>query len=255
MKRLILILIVSIWIIPIVDAQTLDEILEEHFAVMGQENLIKVTTLKMTAKSISGPNEFPVTIYAKRPDRIRIEVDVQGQILIQALDGDSAWSVVPWSGSTDPVDIIGPQLKGLVWLADLDGSLYNYQDKGFTAELLEDDNEFEGTEVFKIRLEDEEGDKLTYVIDAESYVLLARIINMKIQGQDIEQASVYSGYEMKDGIAWSMEEETQINGQTQRQSKTESIEINPEIDDAIFVKPEVKKEEVVEEEPVEEDKN
>ncbi len=248
MKKTLLISIALVLIASFVKAQTIDEILEKHFATIGQEKLNDVNEVMVYARAIQGPNEFPVKIFLKRPNKLRVEIEVQGQKIIQAYDGEKAWQINPMAGTTDALEITGPQLKGFRWTADMDGLLYNYDEKGFEAKLL-DDKDYEGTKVYKIQLEDEEGDKMTFYIDAENYVILANIVNMTIQGNEVEQETVFSNYKMIDGVAYPFEQEIKMNGQIIRQSVTDSVLTEVQINDSIFTMPEKKIEPATEESP------
>ncbi len=54
--------------------------------------------------------------------------------------------------------------------------------------------EMEGTEVFKIKQTDEEGNEYYHFIDAENYVLLKMICTIKVDESEIEVETLYSNY-------------------------------------------------------------
>lgn len=217
--------------------QTVDEILDNYFEAIGQEQLNEVETITVHGKSVTGPNEFPFTVYIKAPNKLRIEVDIQGQQMVQVYDGETGWQIVPWSGTMEPMDMDENQVKALSVLADIEGPLYNYKEKGYKATLLED-KEYEGTPVYKIELEVDDDVKINYIFDQETYIPLAQEYIAIIQGQEVNQETVFGNYQMIEGIAFSFSDQVKVNGQVQRNSKTESIELDNEIDDTIYLKPE-----------------
>ncbi len=104
----------------------------------------------------------------------------------------------------------------------------------------------EGTEVYKIKLTKKEGDEIFYFIDSESYVMLKETRKMTVQGNEMEIESFPSNYEMINGIAFPMSIKTNTMGQ-ETEILLDSVKIDLELDDSIFVRP------VQEETEVEED--
>ncbi|MCD4736409.1 MAG: hypothetical protein K8R53_10215, partial [Bacteroidales bacterium] len=88
-------------------AQDLEEILENHFDVVGQEKLATINTIKMTGNIVQGGMELPFLMYMSRPLKIKMEISIQGQKMIQAFNGESGWYINPMAGTLDPQDM-GP---------------------------------------------------------------------------------------------------------------------------------------------------
>src|SRR5262245_21332581 len=93
-------------------AQNIDELISSHLEANG--GLTKLKALKsvkvngklsmpmmMQSASAGGSAaEAPVTIQIKKPNLVRMEVDLQGKPLVEAFDGETAWSLRP--GSSEP---------------------------------------------------------------------------------------------------------------------------------------------------------
>jgi hypothetical protein len=156
--------------------------------------------------------------------------------MIQAFDGEKGWFVAPWTGSTDPIEISGVQLKSLKQQANMDGMLYNYKDKGYITELIGKED-MEGTEVYKIKQTDQEGDIYYYYMDAENFVLLKTSSKIKVGESDVESETLYSNYKEFEGMMIPYSFESKTNGQTISQINIEKIELNPEIDQTLFTMP------------------
>jgi outer membrane lipoprotein-sorting protein len=58
--------------------------------------------MKMEGSLAMGGMEFPGTVYSAAPNRQRVEVNVQGQQIVQAYDGETAWWINPFMGGADP---------------------------------------------------------------------------------------------------------------------------------------------------------
>lgn len=236
MKKFISALIILTTLVAGVQSQDLSEILKTHFKTIGQEKLTTINTMKSTGKTIAQGMELDFVIYTQRPGKFRLEVDIQGAKMIQAFDGEKGWMVAPWTGSTDPIEISGVQLKNLKLQSDIDGMLYDYEKKELSTELIGKED-MEGTPVFKIKQTDKDGDIYYQFIDAENYVLLKTSSIIKMGESKIESETYYSNYKEFEGMVMAYSFESKTNGQVMSQINISAVELNPEIDPTIFTMP------------------
>ncbi|MCD4730341.1 MAG: outer membrane lipoprotein-sorting protein [Bacteroidales bacterium] len=249
MKNVFSLLIVLAISIFSLQAQDLQEILDSHFEVIGQEANNNITTMKATGKSVGQGMENEFTVYQMRPKSFRLEVNIQGTQMIQSFDGEKGWYVAPWTGSTDPIEMAGEQLRSFARQADFDGTLFNYEEKGYQTELIGIE-EMEGTEVFKIKQTDKEGDIFYQFIDTENFILLKTTAILKMGESETKSETYYSNFNEQEGIVIPFNIDVKMNDQTVSQIKIEHIEFNLDIDKTIFTMP--PKEEQTEEKPEEE---
>lgn len=238
MRNKVSILLVSIVILfsGTLSAQKLNKILKNHFEVIGQENLLKVNSVIMKGKVIQQGMEFPLTIMMKRPANVLMEVDLQGQKMITAYNGEMGWMINPMMGSSEPQDMGPDETKSMKTMSDLDGDLYNFKDKGYTVELIGKE-EMEGTECFKLKLVREEGDETFIFIDTEAYVIIKTESERNFQGAPKVIAEFPGNYKMVEGIAMPFSITQSIAGQTIVEIVMESVELNAEVADSLFIKP------------------
>jgi outer membrane lipoprotein-sorting protein len=218
----------------VVNGQDLNEILDQHFSVVGQEKLAEVKTITVYGKIMQIGNEFTFVQKMKNPNKFRMEANIQGQQMIQAFDGENGWYIAPWI-SPDPQDLTGVQLKQAREQTNIEGDLYNWEEKGHQAEYMGAED-MEGTEVYKIKLTKKEGDEIFYFIDSESYVMLKEARKITVEGNEIEIESFPGNYEMINGIAFPMSIKTNTMGQ-ETEIVFDSVKIDLEFDDSIFVRP------------------
>ncbi|MGA2824120.1 MAG: hypothetical protein ABSE72_11410 [Bacteroidales bacterium] len=214
----------------------LDDILSAYYKAIGIEKMKEWQTVTVIAKTISQGIEYPLKFYMKRPGKLRVEVEVQGNKMIQVFDGKQGWSIIPWSGSSDPQDMTADEIKGMKNQADVEGALYNWKEKGHKAELIGKED-FEGSLVYKIKLTKEDGDIETWFIDAENYVPLKMAATVKIQGNEIESECYFSNYSEFNGVLIAKTNTNKFKGQTVSQVETDKMEINIPVSDSLFVKP------------------
>jgi outer membrane lipoprotein-sorting protein len=217
-------------------AQSLDDILKEYFAATGQDSLLKANTQKMTGKMIQGGIEIPFIQMAKRPGKVRVEGTFQDLTFIQTFNGTEGWSLNPFMGVTDPQPMSEDDIKGMRYQADMDGMLWNWKDKGYTV-TLDGKEDMEGTSCYKIKLETKEGDTFTYYIDSDSYTMLRTNTKMKVMGNEMESDTYYSNYMMVGGIAVPGKIETKVKDQLVMTLVVDKVELNTDLDDALFEKP------------------
>jgi len=225
-------------------AQTLDEVLDKHFAAVGgKEKLAAVKTAKMTGKQQFGPQEAPFTIYWKRPDKVRMEFTLQGMTGIQAYDGTKGWMVMPFMGKTEPEAMTGDDLKQMQDQADMvEGPLLNWKEKGHQVELIGKET-VEGTEVWKVKLTRKSGEASHVYFDAESMLQIKSEMKVKRGDQEMEIEGALGDYKEVDGIVLPFSIEQRPKGAPAGSMITiEAIVLNGEVDDALFAMP-AKKEE------------
>lgn len=217
-------------------AQDLEEILDNHFEVIGMDEVLETNTVVAKGKAVQMGTEFPMILYQKRPNKVRMEAEIQGTKLVQAYNGENGWAIIPWTGSLEPQDMTEDQTKSIKLMGDMDGDLYNWEEKGHTL-TFEGEEEMEGTPVYKLRLEKEDGDVFTYYLDAENYVILRADSKVDVQGTEVEASSYYSNFKPVQGMIMPHSIESKVNDQVQSQIVIESYEIDSEIDDSMFEKP------------------
>ena len=90
-------------------AQTVDELLAKNIqAKGGMEKLRSVQTVKQTGRVNFQGTEAKQTVYAKRPNLIRQELNMAGQLVVMAYDGNTPWMINPNLGAVAPIALTGP---------------------------------------------------------------------------------------------------------------------------------------------------
>ena len=236
MKKTIstLLALVFIALTGLVSAQNLDEVLDKHFKAVGQEKLMEKQTFLVQATIQQMGMELPMVMKMKRPNKFRVEMEMQGQKMIQAYDGEKGWMIAPWI-SSEPQDLSGPELDQAMEQANIDGELYNYKDKGSTATLLGKVN-VDGSPMFNIKLTDKDGNVKNYFIDAESYLVRTIKTKVSMQGQEVEVENNLSDYKNIDGILMPMKMESKMP-MGSANVIFESITFGENFDDSIFIRP------------------
>jgi outer membrane lipoprotein-sorting protein len=221
-------------------AQSLDEVLDSFYeAIGGVDAWTAVNSVKMTGTRVLGPGvEAPFTMVAKRPDMFRVEFTFQGMTAVMAFDGETAWMIMPFMGSTDPEempDFIADTFKEQ---ADIDGPLVNWEEDGHTVELMGQED-MEGTATFKLKLTRDNGNIEYWFLDSEYFIPIKVEGSREVQGQMVDYSTTLSDYKEVGGLIMAHAIETSTTGQPTAEVVTiQTVELGAELDDAQFVMPE-----------------
>jgi len=236
MKRHLLVtVLMAVFAITSISAQDLQEILDNHFETIGQEKLLEIKSIHATGRAMQMGMEFPFEMINARPDKVKIIIDIQGSKIIQAYDGEVVWAVNPMSGSSEPIDVTGPEADGLMENADLDGQLWKWEEKGHQLE-LEGTEEIEGSELFVLKLTKKNGNIDYYYLDPDSYLIIQTKSKTIMEGSEVETEAIMSNYQDVNGYIMPFTVEQRMGGQTVLTIMMEEVEVNVEFDDSFFSK-------------------
>jgi outer membrane lipoprotein-sorting protein len=170
-----------------------------------------------------------------------MEMTIQGMTMKQGYDGTTAWAINPFQGNKNAEKMPKEQEKYMKEQSEIEGQLVNYKEKGSTVELLGKED-MEGSEAYKIKLTDKDGDVTTYYLDASSYLVLKQESKKKIKEKEITSTVTMGDYKSVDGIMIPHSVEIKSNNeQMGTQNVTiEKVEMNVPVEDDIFKMPESK---------------
>jgi len=230
-----LLLVLAVFICVPLQAQDLglDALLARHFDALGGIDMIRgIETMQGTGRMTVGPGmEAAFTRYAKRPNKVRLEIEIQGMTGIQAYDGETAWWFMPFMGHTAPEPMPADMLEAMLQEADMDGPLVDYEAKGNQVELLGMED---GAYVLQVTLKNQSVQ--FYYIDAETFLLSKVKGSMQMQGMDLDFETSFSDYRDVGGMM--VPHHIDMSGMQGPGSKgvmiIENLEVNIPIDDSMF---------------------
>ena len=238
-RKTLMLFALGLLLAPVVQAQTVDEILAKHYQTMGGLEKIKaLNSTRITGTVGVGPGmDAPFTMERKRPGKSRMEFSLQGMTGIQAFDGEKTWSVMPFMGKKDPEVGSDEDNKNAQDDADFDGSLVDYKAKGHTVELVGKES-VDGADTFKLKVTKKNGKVEYHYLDTETYLLVKTEGTAKRRGTEMEVETTFSDYKDVDGYMEPFSMEQGAKGMPQKQKMTfTKIEMNVPIDDTRFAVP------------------
>jgi outer membrane lipoprotein-sorting protein len=219
-------------------AQTpsVDELVAKNLAARGgQEKLQSLNTMKITGNVSFQGMDMPMTLLTKRPNKMRQELTMQGQAMVQAFDGTTVWVSNPMLGpGAQPIE--GPQADALKTQALFDGPLVGYKERGDTLEVV-GPAEVEGAKAWKLKLARKDGRSMHILLDAESGLERQWSMTLEQNGLTMELDTIIGDYQPADGVQVARSMKTLMGGNPMGTVKITSVEYNVPIEDSVFVMP------------------
>lgn len=190
--KLLMSMLCLIFLAGVVQAQTVDKILKQHIKKSGSKKYKKVETVIMTGNLPTPQGDFPITIYSKRPNKTKSELDIMGnQMIPSAFDGETAWMLNPMMGSTTPQKLPAETALLIAEQSQFEPLYIDYGSKGYTI-TLDGNDDVKGKSCYKLKIEKSSGEGSEpqyHSFDKETYMLLK--VNAK--GADGNRADTFFG--------------------------------------------------------------
>lgn len=219
------------------DAPTAREIGDAYIEnTGGKDAWLAVKAMKINGTAAMQGMEFPMVMTNAEGDKQLLEIDVQGQKIVQAFDGETAWQVMPFMGITEPTPMSedeSEQMKSTKFLSEF----INTEERGFKLETVAG-KEVEGTPTYGVRVSHEDGYDVTYYFDQEYMIPVMTTTPIKAGPQKGAMMETYlSDYQEVETIMMPMFMEVKFNGTTVQKITLNKAEINPEVNDEMFSLP------------------
>ena len=220
-------------------AQTADEIVAKHIEAMGgAEKWKALKAMEMNNKfTVQGMDIESKTVIVNGKS-LRTDIAVMGQEIISAVDGETGWAQQPamMGGSGEPEDMPGALVKESRKQVNLGGSLLNYKENGSTVDLVGKEK-LDGVDVYHLKLTEKSGDVTNLFLSATNYYTLKSSGKRNVQGKEIEAEVNYSNFKQVEGLTFPYTIETASPMGGMMTIETDTIKLNPKVDESIFKKP------------------
>jgi outer membrane lipoprotein-sorting protein len=240
MKTFLVIVLTIVFLSPLAQAQSVDEIIKNNLeAKGGVEKINALKTGKMSGKMMMQTFEMPYTMWFKKPYQVKMEMVFQGTNMTFGYDGNIVWQISPFTGGTDPQEVTGEQADQIKDAGEMmDEPFIDYKKKGHKIELIGKED-MEGTEVYKLKLTRKDGQEIYYFIDTEAFIEQKTSTTRKKQdGTEIKIDTIYGDYKPVAGVMIPHSLNFVVNRQQQPMTLTlEAVEPNVELPGDIFSMP------------------
>lgn len=221
------------------------ELVERYVEALGGAEALKaVETLRLHGVQVFNGIETSFILTKQRPNRFRVDFTTQRGMATIATDGEEAWRQgLRRDGSPEPEVMEGDAAAALLEEeADFDGVLVGFADKGHTLEWVGDE-EVDGTAADHLRLTLASGRAQEWFLGRDDGLLLHKVTpQVHPRGGPYERNWYFMEYQEVEGglklpFYWEREDIQHVRAFT-----LEKVEVNPEVDPAIFALPEVEAE-------------
>ncbi len=218
-----------------------DEIVNSNLVARGGVEAIQaLQSIRATGTATaSGGRIAKVVQEIKRPGFYRLEFSSQGTKAVFAHDGKIGWHVAPMQGVFEPQPIT-PENDSEAGIdeRDIEGHLVGWREKGHAVELAGRETLPSG-EAFKLNTKLADGGTRIDYIDVDSRQVVRSDKSETIAGRTLQMEATYADFREVDGLFFPHLVETHVTNRPETITiVVESVELNPELDDARFRLPE-----------------
>lgn len=181
--------------------------------------------------------QLPFVMLLKRPRKMRLEIEFNGQTAIQVYDGANGWKLRPFLNRHDVESYTTEELKAASLQADLDGPLVDYAAKGTQIE-VEGMEKVENRDTYKLKLTLKGGQVQHVWVDSQTFLeVKVEGTPRRLDGKYHDVATYLRDYRTVDGLKVPFVLETAVSGVKQTEKiEIESVLVGPKLDDSRFAK-------------------
>ena len=203
-----------------------DKIIDKVIEIMGgKEKLMTIRTIKKTGNGESQGVKYPVNYYAVHNVSERTEYSFNGLMGYQIITRDSGFNFSPFGGMATPERMTQEDVKLASDEYDLESPLVNYQAKGHSIDLMENED-IDGVDAIQLRVNLKNGKTIFYFIDPDTYFVIRTTSKGVSNGQEFTNTSNYYNFKKtKEGILYPFI----VDNVT-----IDDIELNIPLDDKLF---------------------
>jgi outer membrane lipoprotein-sorting protein len=181
--------------------------------------------------------QLPFVMELKRPRKVRVELQFNGQTAIQVFDGSNGWKLRPFLNRHEVEPYTAEELKATAVQADVDGPLVDYAAKGTKVE-LEGVEKVGDSEAYKLNLTFKSGQTQHVWVDTKTFLeVKIEGTPRRLDGNYHPVATYLRDYKAVNGLIVPYVLETAVEGVSQvERIQIENVAVNPKLDDSLFAK-------------------
>jgi len=236
--KLLTMFVIAVMLPALAIAQTADEIIEKYIkALGGMEKISAVNSIYMEGVLDVMGNQGNVKTTVLNGKGYKQVIDVMGSQVIMCYTDSMGWQINPMTGNMSAEIMPASQYKSGRDQIFVASAVIDYKSRGYKAEFL--GKETVGTvSANKLQLLTPDNNSMVYYFDPETGYLIMTVQQAEMMGQFMQIVMTMSDYQMTNlGYAVPFKVDTNYGGQIALTAKYSKIELNKEIDPAVFAKP------------------
>jgi hypothetical protein len=202
---------------PAAEPSAADLVARNLAARGGAAAIAALKSVRLEGKLVF-PGGFELTYDEVRAGgAVRVEAALQGLALVQAYDGKGGgWRINPFEGRKDAEPMSDDETRSFADTAPIAGVLLAAAGDGSSVTYLGRED-FDGTNCYKLRVAQKDGDEFVYLIDPDSMLEVKIIETRRLRGAVQVSETELGDYEAVGGVMFPMSIEAGPQGASQRQ--------------------------------------
>lgn len=197
-------------------------------AIGGRERLAALASFRANGSVVVAGQEMRFTMTAARPNRVRLETERGGRMLVQGTDGNEpAWE---YDSDAQPPRVRAMTegaAKTFVADAEFDDPLVGGVERGYAFDFA-GEMEIDGRKFLRLLVSRKLQEPFSVLLDPGTYLLVMRIEQRTtVLGRKVQVMTRYGDFRPVQGVLLPHEVTTVIEGRTSQQTKIASIVPNP----------------------------
>jgi len=220
-------------------AQTVDELLARNLAARGGAKAWQaVSTLQMTGRMEIGRDVMvPFVLELKRPGKMRMEFEFDGEVAVQTFDGKTGWKLTPFLGRRSPEPMSGWELREATGGSDLRGLLIDHAQRGHKVELL-GRTQVDGRDAYRLKVTLPQGAVRWVYLDAETALEVKQEMRRKLGRRERLVETYFYDWKATQGVLIAHRQETRTEGRKNTLPfQVQTVRVNAPLADERFGKP------------------
>jgi hypothetical protein len=219
-------------------AQTADEIIVKYIdAIGGKDQISKINSIYMEGLLDVMGSQGSVKTTILNGKGYKQVIDVMGSLVTMCYTDNMGWQINPMAGNPNAEVMPPGQYNSGKDQIYIGGPLTDYSSRGYVIEYL--GQELIGdVNTYKVKVVTPDKISALYYFDPATGYLIRIVQQGEMMGQTMDITLNFSNYQKTDaGYAMPYKTETNYGGQFALVATFSKVELNKEIDPAIFVKP------------------
>ncbi len=232
-KNTIFFIIILLSVSPIINAQTVEDIIAKHIkAHGGEKNWEAIESMNIKGKFTAFSIEKDFFSIKTQNGSYYSERHLGKHYVKEAFNGKTGWTIDPWQEILFPRDLNKTEINVFCQKAEFFTPFYKYKEKGHKVELLGEQKE-EGVDVYLIKLTRANGNIEKWFLNSKTY------LEFKYESLWVDFAfpspgqSFFDDFRTINGVVIPFYVERTFS-QRSRIKQIESIEFNTQIDESLF---------------------
>ncbi|MDH3743670.1 MAG: DUF1579 domain-containing protein [Acidobacteriota bacterium] len=214
-----------------------DDVIGKHIeAKGGRANWDKIESLRATGDFTAFSKVAPFTLHRARGNKYHLDHTMNGGRLVIGYDGDSFWwdNFFFQAGPQPITDAVN--LAALEREIELRTPLFDYKERGFEAELVEGETNFEGILTVAIQLKRTDDSVETWHLDPDTFLEVARESPGSDFGRPMPSRTIFDEFREVQGAMIPHWIESQWYTR-HRIMDIQELEVNVDLDSGLFSMP------------------